>query len=220
MKSILLVFDTETTGLLPRTNSENIEDNPYIIQLSWIIYDIQTNKVIEMYDKFLNIPNHVEITKKSIQIHGITRVELEKYGENASNVLFSFIRALNSCDYVIGHNISFDWKMITIECIRNNLYPNLLAIDNNIKQLCTMKDSIDICNLPFTNKKYTTRKKWPKLIELHQTLFNTSIKSYMLHNALIDVIVCLRCACKLYFHKDIYDENHLIQKMYNDVIGI
>ena len=48
----VLVFDTETTGL-PKTkilNKYMLELWPYIVQLSYIIYDIDTNTIVKIKD--------------------------------------------------------------------------------------------------------------------------------------------------------------------------
>jgi hypothetical protein len=66
-------------------------------------------------------------------------------------------------------------------------------------EYCTMKNSVKLCNIP--KKKQYTKKielKWPRLIELHKTLFNSEPNN--LHNALIDILVCFRC-----FYKMVYD---------------
>ena len=45
----VLVFDTETTGLPPFNRvptKYNIKDWPYIVQFSFIIYDITTDRII------------------------------------------------------------------------------------------------------------------------------------------------------------------------------
>ena len=39
----VLVFDTETTGLFPPRNE--IAKYPYIVQISWFIYDFGDNKI-------------------------------------------------------------------------------------------------------------------------------------------------------------------------------
>ena len=63
----IIVYDTETTGLLPKkTNTspclENVTDYPYIVQLSYIVYDIETNTVIKIYDQIISIPDNIVIS--------------------------------------------------------------------------------------------------------------------------------------------------------------
>jgi DNA polymerase III epsilon subunit-like protein len=40
--------------------------------------------------------------------------------------------------------------------------------------------------------------KWPTLLELHRHLFGTSPAN--LHNAIVDVLVCLRCFVSMHYN--------------------
>jgi len=48
---------------------------------------------------------------------------------------------------------------------------------------------------PKPKRNYTTHFKFPRLNELHQTLFGSIPEN--LHNSLVDVVVCLRCFLKI-----------------------
>ena len=50
----VLVFDTETTGLLPPKN-EALSKYPFIVQLSWIVYDFGTNKIVSINNESINL---------------------------------------------------------------------------------------------------------------------------------------------------------------------
>ena len=64
-----------------------------------------------------------------------------------------------------------------------------------------MKEGKKFTNLMRQSKFHSgTYQKPPKLIELHEELFNTIPGN--LHNSLIDVLVCFRC-----FHKMAYDND-------------
>jgi len=64
-----LIFDTETSGLPPKNldikNEENLKDWPYLMQLTYIIYDTEKNEVDEIYNKYINIPDEEIIKIKS-----------------------------------------------------------------------------------------------------------------------------------------------------------
>jgi len=75
----VLVFDTETTGL-PKTkviNESTVNSWPYIVQLSYLIYETESNKIIRISDNIAKIPENVELSKESIEIHGIDRKKNE-----------------------------------------------------------------------------------------------------------------------------------------------
>ena len=57
----LLVFDTETTDKTPNLPilSETISEWPYIVQLSWLLFDTTTCKFTE-YDYVISAPITIE----------------------------------------------------------------------------------------------------------------------------------------------------------------
>ena len=205
-----LVFDTETTGL-PKSRYAQPEETwqfPYVVQLSWLIFNTGTNKVEALRDKIIRLPKNIRIPKKATEIHGITQERMIEEGEPASRVLNTFMRDLSSCTGIIGHNIDFDRKMLEVECIRNKSR----RLSNYRKiSYCTMKMGKEMCNIlkvnPFTGKM---EAKYPKLIELHKMLFKTEPKN--LHNSLIDVIICFRCFYALTYNIDPVETNEQISQ--------
>jgi len=78
----VLVFDTETTGL-PKDRYASINDLemwPYIVQLSYILYDTDSQKMLSCKDHIIKIDPSVDITEGSIAIHGITRTICQRKG--------------------------------------------------------------------------------------------------------------------------------------------
>ena len=71
----ILIFDTETSGLPQDRNASIISTTrwPYILQLSYILYDSSSNAIIEYNDNIVKIPDEVNIDPNSIKIHKITR---------------------------------------------------------------------------------------------------------------------------------------------------
>ena len=56
-----IVFDTETTGL-PKSKYAEPEDTwqfPYVVQLSWLIFNTGTNKIETVRDKIIKLPNKI-----------------------------------------------------------------------------------------------------------------------------------------------------------------
>ena len=200
----ILVFDTETTGLPKKRNASPEETYlfPYIVQLSWMVFDIGTNKVTALKDKIVRLPKNITIPQRASEIHGITQEKMLGEGEPIDLVLDNFMRDVSSCTYLVAHNIEFDKNMIEVECFRNKFRKHLSEYRK--MEYCTMKNSIKLCNIPKKNP-YTKKMelKWSRLIELHKTLFNS--KPNNLHNALIDILVCFRC-----FYKMVYDVDPML----------
>lgn len=174
---LILVFDTETTGL-PRDRKCSIKDThlwPHIIQFSWVIYDDEKKEVIEEYDQIIKL-NGIVIPEESIAIHGITNEISQSRGIDILEALYAFKNGMRKCGRIVGHNLSFDKKMIMVETIRNKIFFKFCQ-----DEYCTMKKSC--------------KDKFLKLGELHNNLFGFIPEN--LHNSKQDVNVCLKCYIEL-----------------------
>lgn len=212
----VLVFDTETSGLPTERNASILDTNqwPYILQLSYILFDTKTKTVISCSDNIIKIPDYVEISEGSISIHKISREVCNDKGISIIEAIDKFNECLLKCDIIVGHNISFDKRMMMVECIRNKKpqYFTIKGVRKN--EYCTMKKSVDLCKIPAINKDGEQYYKYPKLSELHQHLFN--IIPDGLHNAMADVLICLRCYILLERGYDItVDSCEFLLNIYN-----
>ena len=109
------------------------------------------------------------------------------------------------CDLLVAHNISFDKKMLMVEGIRNKIKVDIHDT------FCTMKNSIDLCHIEREFDNGDKYLKYPSLSELHNHLFDTVPQNT--HNALIDILICMRCFCKMELKKDISRINRTIRMM-------
>ena len=225
-----LVFDTETNGL-PQTkyiSPDTLQFWPHIVQFSYIIFDSSLNDIIETKDYIIKLPNNVVILEELSKIHGITNEISEKSGTHLVKVLDEFFNDLRNVDKLIGHNIEFDINMIKVELMRFineknlnrekiNICKNNLHYLMNYKDICcTLKDSIEVCNIQLISKLGKPYLKYPKLSELHEKLFNKIPNN--LHNSFIDILVTLRCFIKLKYDLDLNDNCESF-KMYSDKLG-
>ena len=74
----VIVFDVETTGLIPKVDPITkipppIEQCPHVIQLSYIKYNMYDHVIEEGYNAFINIPTTIEISPKITELTDITR---------------------------------------------------------------------------------------------------------------------------------------------------
>lgn len=206
----IMVFDTETTGFIPK-DTKNLDLFPYITQLSFVVFDINTQKVIKCYNKYINIPEHVEITEFITGLTGVTREKCDN-GVTIINALHEFYNAYMSVQSIVAHNLSFDIKMIETEIQRN--YTNILSVNLEICLLfddtlckmgrfCTMNMGKPVCNIVVQKKSPNgmilpdTFVKVPKLSELYEKIFGISFENG--HNALADSLACLRCFVSMYY---------------------
>ena len=211
----VLVFDTETTGLVPKNESfYNTEKWPYIVQLSFVLYDIAKKKTLDSKDYIVKIPNEISIPKDSTDVHGIDKEKSEMYGVEIKEVLYDFKKAIKQADLIVAHNISFDKRIIIVESIRNKI-PSLFFVEGKQKpEYCSMKSSIDICKIERTWESGEKYYKFPTLLELHKHLFDETPEN--LHDAMTDVLVCLRCYC---YMKHNFDPRYIGCKEYKKQIN-
>jgi DNA polymerase III epsilon subunit-like protein len=211
---LVLVFDTETTGL-PETrimNQDTLDKWPHIVQFSYVIYDTEKKALSHggLKDFIVKIPSHVIISEFSIKLHGITHEISESKGLDMKDILTEFFHDITTVDKIVGHNISFDLNMIRAELLRtiyvkemtNNMYTKFLYTLNNLQNItCTLQDSIELCNIVVLDKNGKPYQKFPKLLELHKKLFDSEPTN--LHNSLNDVLITLRCFMKMKYNTDI-----------------
>jgi hypothetical protein len=69
MKSIL-VFDTETTGL-PDKKNKDLVNQPYIVQFSYIVFDVINENVTKVVDHIIRLPENIIIPECCTEIHKI-----------------------------------------------------------------------------------------------------------------------------------------------------
>jgi DNA polymerase III subunit epsilon len=183
---MFLFFDTETTGLplnwkAPISDSKNW---PRLVQIAWILFDCEGNR-ISAKDHIIK-PEGFTIPKEASRIHGITNDIAINKGIDLKEVLYLFNKEIDIANILVGHNISFDLKVVLAEMFRRNIKSDI----DKIHKICTMEASTDFCKLP-GNYGY----KWPKLSELHFKLFGSDFEEA--HNASVDIEITAKCFWRL-----------------------
>lgn len=131
-------------------------------------------------------PDSWVIGKDTSDVHGITTEMAQEKGVPAAEAIGKFINAYEQCDTLVAHNIAFDYPVLGCELIRYDIK----AKTKIEKHICTMLSTVDFCKLP---GRYGY--KWPKLMELHQILFDSEFDGA--HDAMVDVDACARCFFEL-----------------------
>ena len=202
--NIIIVFDTETTGFSPERNE--------IVQLSYILYDTQTQTVVyatTQGDDIVNIKG--AIPPETTAVHGISK-DMTLGKRPIKEHIDQFIQYCLQAGKFVGHNIKFDIKMITGQMKKivkefpedKERYDNFLKgfdmVGKNLPEAayCTMSESQGVC----AELKGTKKRKNEKLMEVHKLLFNQDVGG-QLHNALVDISVTLRVFLKLTMNIDI-----------------
>ncbi len=187
-KKTYLVFDTETTGIPKRVNysfpnPENIQeyDRSRIIEISYIIVN-QDFEYIKSYQSLIKL----DFPILNSDIHKITNEMTNSEGKDMREVLQNMEEDFEKVDFIIAHNIDFDYNILLSECYRYD-FKNFIKSLEKKKRFCTM-------NYFRWNKKFNA-KKYPKLSEMYQYLFNSSFEGQ--HRAINDCIACLMCFEKM-----------------------
>jgi DNA polymerase III epsilon subunit-like protein len=169
-----LIFDVETTGLLPKSDPYTkilppIESYPHIIQFSWVLYNMKTNMFDEVKNYVIKVPEEVAITKEITDLTSITK-EMCNAGHDLGGVLLQFCELYENADMVVAHNIQFDATMVSVEMMRHrtflekrlgkdlalNIFSDEYTSEHKIDLYCTMMASKEICNIwaEYTPKSY------------------------------------------------------------------
>lgn len=179
------IIDLETTGIPPKNASYETDYKlfPHIISMAWKC--VKDGQESETFEYIINNPG-VIITPEITAINGITQEMCNASKWDIFTVLMQFIMDASSSDFIIGHNIYFDTSIIKANTMRIvsggktplAMFEKISEILHKDKRIDTMRAGIKLCG------------KWPRLVELHQKLFNEGFKA---HSAGNDVNACYRC---------------------------
>jgi DNA polymerase-3 subunit epsilon len=182
-----LFFDTETNGLPKKYNGlpTDLDNWPRVIQLAWVLF---ANDGTEMLSRCnLITPDGWTIPQEKFWIdNGYTTERNAQQGRGMLQELHAFAAAINRCELMVAHNLSFDQPILVAEMLRYQV-----KSDKKPSKFCTMKATTNLCKLPSARGGY----KWPKLEELHKFLFGVSFDGA--HDALEDVRATARCFFEL-----------------------
>ena len=208
--SKLIVFDTETTGLPPKgirnVTKENLDQWPHVVQISWVMYDTTTDKLLKTSDSIIKLPPGVYITEENYSFHGISNKISESRGKDVNVVLREFLEDCKDVDVLVGHNINFDYNMLKTVMMRNasSYTPEDIKLLASRRKYCTARETYGYCNIQTVNSAGEKYIKYPTLAELYEKLFHEKPKN--LHNSMNDVLITLRCLVKFRFDKDVNNE--------------
>ena len=181
-KSYYIFFDTETTGVPKNYNApaSNTKNWPRLVQLGWILTDESGNEISSGNE--IVKPEGFVIPADASRVHGITTEVALREGKSLRQVLQSFLKDAEGIKCFVGHNVSFDQKVVGAELYR-------LGITDTVstrRSLDTMIAATDYCKIPGTYGY-----KWPKLIELHRKLFGCDFEAA--HDAMADITATKKC---------------------------
>lgn len=193
---MILFFDTETTGL-PRNYKAPCTDLDNWPRTTQLAFEARHDNGEIFYSKsYLIKPNGWTIPTRAELIasgnkdpdfferNNMSTERCNREGTDIYFVLHEFAALLLKCKSLAAHNMDFDLPVIRAELIRAGI-----PLEFEFEQICTMKISTDVCQLP---GPYGF--KWPKLEELVAWLGG---KTQGAHDAGNDVNACAYCYFEL-----------------------
>ena len=185
----ILFFDTETSGFIKKALSAEHPDQAWAVQIGAILADkdkdlAKMNTIIKANGRSMN--------PFAQEVHGISVERADAEGVEELEAAEEFGLLLRQADLMVCHNLAFDIKYVRHMMERNadDLSDEARsAFYLDLPGYCTMQDKavVNFCGL--INK--AGRPKWPKLIELHEILFEETFDAQ--HDAFADIIATKRC---------------------------
>jgi DNA polymerase III epsilon subunit-like protein len=233
-----MVLDTETTGfanypkevkailntLSPserkreKEKPEYLKYKSHIIQLSYIVYDLDAPNNSKIFDKYIYLDPETgkTISKGATRTHGIDYIALtQKLTKELSTIedaMDELLKDMELSDLIVGHNISYDKERLIEELqrIKDSTVFNVFESHYNeiLDQLKTKYTYY--CTLKQT-KELRKKECIPgKQAVVYKYFFGYEPDERAQHNSLFDVIMCLRIYMMHAHDRDICGENDVI----------
>mgnify|MGYP003498919635 CR=1 FL=1 len=189
-----LFYDTETTGLPLFSEPSEDPRQPHIVQLGAALVDLDTFAEIASVDVIVR-PDGWTVPDDVAVIHGITTERALDVGVSGASVFELLLELWGRADSRIGHNESFDARMVRIALLRHADKEPEAEINARWKAgaaECTQALSTPILKLPPTEKMIAAGRRHHKSANLGEAYkFFTGSQLMGAHSAMVDVRACI-----------------------------
>lgn len=185
----ILFFDTETSGFIKKDLSADHPDQAWTVQIGAILGN--QNEDFKKMNVIIKA-NGRSINPFAQEVHGISAEKADAEGIHELEAAEQFGLLLRQADLIVCHNLAFD-----IKYAKHLMERNIDALSDEARSAfyldmpgyCTMQDKavVKFCGL----KNKAGRAKWPKLVELHEILFEEGFDGA--HDAFADISATKRC---------------------------
>lgn len=191
---MILVFDTETTGIPVWHEPSGGTNQPHIVQLSALLIDPASQEEQQMLD-FIIKPDgwSWDMRDEAAATHGITMEHANEFGVDEKWAIEQFTDLAEWANLRVAHNEPFDARLIRIGLKRYGMEQYAEDVWKPMSRECTQRMATKIVNLPPTDKmkaKNMNRPKAPKLVEAYEFFFGEKLEGA--HDGLIDARGCAR----------------------------
>jgi len=186
---LIMIFDTETTGLM--------KDNPIfkkesaikkwkkecrIVQFAYQLH-YKTGELYKKDSMIIKPDEYVNFSEKSVSIHGISKEKATKEGVFIEDFFTCLSTILPNVETIVAHNVPFDDAMVKSELMHANRN-DLLTLWNSIPKQCTMIIS------SFDFDDWKKEPKWTKLGDVYTFYELGKLNDKKLHDATYDTQLC------------------------------
>ena len=181
-KTLVCIFDTETTGLTPFKPITQSDAWPRMVQFACEIYD--NGALIRKWSTYI-IPDGFVIPEESIKIHHITN-DIAKTGITLDAWCGELMTFLPRVHTLVAHNMMFDNNIIQSELFRAKKF-DMLTEWKRIHKECTMM----MGKRYLSEKQIKSQHERPlKLVNLCHILTIPVPDEEKLHSADVDTELC------------------------------
>lgn len=185
-----LFLDTETTGRPLWKDPSEHPGQPHIVQLAAKLVNLDTREVLKSMDVIVK-PDGWVIPDDTIAVHGITNERAAAEGIPEADAVRQFLdmaAELSVEEMVIGHNVTFDQRIVRIAIKRHLDVAN--AVEGAIQPSDVWKAVPSFCTM-WKSKPHTKLpgNKHPKLTEAYQHFIGKPMEGA--HSAGGDVDGCI-----------------------------
>ena len=171
----LVVYDTETTGLL-KPNAVSVKEQAYIIEYYGVCID-ENIEIQKEFETFIKPP--VPISDEITKITGITE-DMVRNAPTFADVYSELCDLYEGARCLVAHNASFDVSMLANELIRMD---KLIHFPWPVHHICTIE------------RTHSIKGHRLNLQALHEYLFGKGFADA--HRAKVDVFALVRCLHEL-----------------------
>lgn len=197
MTTLILAFDTETTGSPSKSKLPNDPNQPHLVALSAL--QVQpANLYIQQSMSKLVVPfgwswdDSPESPDRAFQVHRLPINYCATFGRSEKEVLDEFLALWKSpsTTILVAHNLAFDRQVIACAISRYYGACDLLDKFQSAQGFCTMSESRHIVNARTKpNAKGVTRLKMPSLAEAYEFFADQPLTGH--HSANQDAVAAL-----------------------------
>ncbi|MES2347059.1 MAG: 3'-5' exonuclease [Pseudomonadota bacterium] len=201
---LIIPYDTETTGLPDWKNPSEAPHQPHLVELAALLIDPLTLSVRDAFSAIIKPDGWTwDTDSEAFKAHGITVEQAMDEGIPEAWALEQFLALHGQADLRVGHNESFDARILRIALKRYGMGPltptqeDRDGLADRFKEApayCTCNSAKPIVKLPPTPAMIKSGKKhWfkpPNLNEAHQFFFGRPHEGA--HRAMSDAEGCAR----------------------------